>query len=243
MKLMRLSLIALLLFTLIPMTGDLRAQGQAGALRPAFLGGPMPDFTLPALQGGDYGIAKLKGKNVLLVFPRGKSGAGDEWCQICHYQYAELAELEKTLHLKEKYNLEILYVLPYDAATAKHWAEIFPEQMAVIDGWKNPPETASAGQKNFAQRVKRFLPKEFAFKKGEVAVPFPILVDADRRVSKGLGLFSTNWDGVQADQNVPTMFLVDASGVVQFKYMSQITWDRPNGEYFVRIFDKMILGK
>jgi hypothetical protein len=68
------------------------------AIRPALLSLPMPDFTLPAVQGGDFGISKLKGKNVLLVFPRGK--VADHWCQICHYQYSS-SRSSNTVGLEE----------------------------------------------------------------------------------------------------------------------------------------------
>jgi peroxiredoxin len=240
-KYIRLSLLALLLFSILPAAGNLQAQNQTPPIRPAILGQPMSDFSLPALSGGEFGISKLKGKNVLLVFPRGK--VADHWCQICHYEYAELAEMEKIQGLRKKYDVEILFVLPYDKATVQHWVDIFPDQMAVIDGWKNPPETASAGQKNFAQTAKRLLPKAFRIQKGDIPTPFPILIDADQRVSKGLGLFTTNWDGSAIDQNVPTVFILDGAGTVRFKYLSQNTWDRPTAEYLAKVLDRMMSGR
>jgi len=241
MKFIRMSLTALLLFSILPTTGNLQAQNQTPPLRPAILGQPMSDFSLPALSGEEFGLSKLKGKNVLLVFPRGK--VDSEWCQICHYEYAALAELEKIQGLRKKYNVEILFVLPYDKATVQHWVDIVPDQLAVIEGWKNPPETASAGQKNFAQTAKRLLPKTFSIQKGNIPTPFPILVDADQRVSKGLKLFTTNWDGSAADQNVPTVFILDGSGTVRFKYLSQNTWDRPTAEYLAMVLDRMMSDK
>ena len=66
----------------------------------------------------------LRGKNVLLIFPRGR--VGDHWCQICHYQYAELAELEEAQHFRKKNNLEVLFALPYDSAPVQHWIAMFP---------------------------------------------------------------------------------------------------------------------
>lgn len=215
-------------------------QGAPPATRPALLSLPMPDFTLPAVQGGDYGISKLKGKNVLLVFPRGK--VADHWCQICHYQYLELAELEHTLGLRKKYNLEVLFVLPYDQATVEHWVAIFPDQLAVIEGWKNPPEPEKLNdrQKAWMQTARRFFPKSFDLKKDAVPTPFPVLVDADRTVSKGLGLFTMNWDGSQVDQNIPTVFLLDGAGNVVFKYMSQTTFDRPSAAYLLKFLDRML---
>jgi hypothetical protein len=56
-------------------------------------------------------------------------------------------------------------------------------------------------------------------------------------VSQGLGLFSTDWGGSTAEQNIPTVLIIDAEGVLQFKYMSQNTLDRPPLEYLVRVVD------
>ena len=109
-------------------------------IEPALLGQKLSDFTLVSVQGKNVSISGLRGKNVLLIFPRGR--VDDHWCQVCHYQYAELADLEKRLQLRKKYNLEILFVLPYDQATVEHWVAIFPEQMAVIEKWKNPGDPA-----------------------------------------------------------------------------------------------------
>jgi hypothetical protein len=72
---------------------------------------------------------------------------------------------------------------------------------------------------------------------GEVPTPFPILVDGDRTLSEGLGLFTTDWGGSTADQNVPTILIIDSQGVLQFKYMSQNTIDRPPLEYLVQVVD------
>ncbi len=85
---------------------------------PVTLEEPMPDFTLPVYQGGEIKLSDLKGKNVMIIFPRGYSSPGS-WCTICDYKYAELGDLEKTSQLRKKYNLEILFVLPYDRDTVK----------------------------------------------------------------------------------------------------------------------------
>ena len=69
----------------------------------------MPDFTLPAYQGGVIKLSDLRGKNVMIIFPRGYAAPG-AWCTICDYKYIELTELEKTAQLRKKYNLEILFV-------------------------------------------------------------------------------------------------------------------------------------
>jgi hypothetical protein len=62
-------------------------------------------------------------------------------------------------------------------------------------------------------------------------------VDGERRVSEGLGFFTTDWSGSNAEQNVPTVLIIDANGILQFKYMSQNTVDRPPLEYLVQVMD------
>jgi len=71
----------------------------------------------------------------------------------------------------------------------------------------------------------------------DVVNSFPILVDADRTVSGGLGFFTTDWSGSDADQNIPTILIVDENGILQFKYMSQNTMDRPPLEYLIRFME------
>ena len=72
----------------------------------AKLGFPFPDFELTSFQGETISISKLKGKNILLLFPRGRYQ--DQWCRFCHYVYAELVDMEKRLQIRKKYNLEII---------------------------------------------------------------------------------------------------------------------------------------
>ena len=62
-------------------------------------------------------------------------------------------------------------------------------------------------------------------------------VDADHAVSQGLGFFTTDWSGSSAEQNIPTILIIDAEGVLRFKYMSQSTVDRPPLEYLVEMVD------
>jgi len=220
------------------------ARAQAGSVTPALLGAPLADFSLPIVQGGEFTLAQLRGKNLLLIFPRGRVTV-DRWCQICHYQYAELAELEATQHLREKYNLQIVFVLPYDRALVEEWVAKFPEQMAVIEGWKHPadPEKLDAKGRRWMETTRRVFPKSFVFKPGQVPTPFPILIDADRAVSKGLGLFTTEWDHTKVEQNVPMTLIVDTAGIVRFKYISQNTFDRPDFAYLIRYLERMVIEK
>jgi peroxiredoxin len=230
------------LLAVVLVSGMLVAPGTVQGQMPVIVGQQMPDFTLSAIQGGSVTLSDLTGKNVLLIFPRGR--VGDHWCQICHYQYAELVELEKKLNLRDKYNLEILFVLPYGEEAVKEWVEIFPHQMEVIEGWKNPPddENLSERRRAWAETAREVFPMTFTYEDGDIPVPFPILVDGDREVSQRLRLFTTNWDRSEVEQNIPTIFILDGDGVVQFKYHSQTTFDRPAYDYLFNVIDKLIIS-
>lgn len=222
--------------------GLLFAQGPE--IRPVTVGQPMPEFTLPVLQGGEFSLTQLKGKNVMLFFPRGLAGK-DHWCHICNYQYAELLEIEEKKKVREKYNLEIVYILPYSKEMIEQWIDAFPAQLADLENWKNPedPEKLDERGKRRMTFARRAFPKSFAFEKGKVPTPFPILIDGERTVSKGLGIFTEEWGGSKIDQNVPTVFLIDKEGIVQFKYFSQNTLDRPGFDYLLKFLDRMIINE
>jgi peroxiredoxin len=223
---------------------SLPARAQEPQVKPVLLGEEMPDFTLPAYQGGEVTLSKLKGKNVMIVFPRGFAAEG-RWCTICNYKYGELVDLEKTEHLRQKYNLEILYVFPYGKDTVKQWVDVLPEQMDKIKTWKNPPEPEKLDEKGKArlEMVLKGFPTELSFEKGDVPVPFPLLIDEDRKLTKGLGLFTTDWSGSKAEQLIPSVFILDKQGVLQFKYIGQNTWDRPNWEYMEKVLEIVNSGK
>lgn len=228
------------LVTLLALAGCAMLQAQANPLKPVNLGDAFPAITLPAVQGGEVSLPALKGKNVLIVFPRGR--VADHWCQICHYQYAELADLEKTLQFRKKYNLEVLFVLPYDKAAVQHWVDIFPEQMEVIEKWKNPSaeEMKNPRAKAWAEQARLLMPKSFAMSPGSVPLPFPILIDGERALSQGLQLFTMSWDYSYVEQNIATVFILDGGGKVRFKYFSQGTTDRPGAEYLLKFIERML---
>jgi len=228
----------LMLFLVFVSQGLLPAQ--AVPLKPVNFGDMMPDFTLPVVQGGTVALSALKGKNVLIIFPRGR--VGDHWCQICHYQYAELADLERELQIRKKYNLEILFVLPYDKSTVEHWTDIFPEQMAVIEGWKNPPAEAQKdpGTARWMETSRRLFPKKFVMSKDSIPLPFPILIDGERKLSEGLQLFTLFWDRSYVEQNMATVFLLDSEARVRFKYLSQNTVDRPSADFLLKFIERML---
>jgi len=231
---------ALILAALAPV----RISAQTTEIKPAILGQPMPDFSLPSLQGPEVALSKLKGKNVLIVFPRGYA-AENYWCTICDYYYAELVELERTESVRKKFNLEILYVFPYPKETVQAWVNDLPAQLEKLHGWKYPAEPDKLDEKGKArmERLLKGLPKDLLFKKGEVPLPFPILIDAGHAVTGGLGTYTAEWGGSKIDQNIPTVMLVDADGTLRFKYMGQNTWDRPSYEYLFRQMECLGLGK
>jgi peroxiredoxin len=213
-------------------------QAQAPAIRPVTVGSPMPDFTLPAYQGGSVTLSSLKGKAVILIFPRGYAAPG-AWCHVCNYQHHELVEYEAAQQFRKKANVEILFVMPYAREQVADWIDKYPQQLADLEAWKNPPDPSKldeAGRQRM-ERSRRSYPQAFKATKGQVPTPFPLLIDADRAVSKGLGLFTTEWSGSKVDQNVPTVFVIDPAGVVQFKYFSQNTLDRPGLAHLVRVVE------
>lgn len=218
-----------------------RAAGQAAAEprpQPAVVGQPMPDFTLPVYQGGTLTLSSLRGKNVLILFPRGYA-AENYWCTICNYQYAELAALEKVRKIREKYDLEILVVFPYTHDVVKAWLEALPGQLESIRAAKNPadPSKLDEAAKRRMDRWRLLFPADHKLEKGEVLAPFPILVDGERTLSRKLDLFRTEWTGGKVDQNIPSLYVVDAAGVLQFKYIAQNTVDRPGLDYVLKVLD------
>lgn len=230
--------ISILIIIILPCTLSAQRPNIREAAR---VGWPMPDFELMSYQGEKISISQYKGKNVLLLFPRGRYE--DQWCRFCHYQYAELAELEKKYQIRKKYNLEILQVLPYTKEEVEDWVKDFQKNLGEIEAWKNPPnpEKLSSGRKNWMNTARKSWPKKFDYSSGDIPLPFPILIDADRKVSIGLELFRTEWNLSRVEQNVPTIFIIDQDGIIRFKYMSQTTMDRPSVEYIMEFIERMII--
>jgi hypothetical protein len=117
--------------------------------------------------------------------------------------------------------------------------DAYPQLLQDNEDGKNPPnpEGLDDAGRSRMERARQIYPKVFSAVQGQVPTPFPILVDADHTVSQGLGFFTTDWGGSNAEQNVPTILIVDSQGILQFKYMSQNTVDRPPLEYLVQVVD------
>jgi hypothetical protein len=160
----------------------------------------------------------------MIIFPRGYA-AENYWCTICNYKYAEL--------------IEVLVVLPYGPDVVKAWVDVLPEQLDKIKERKYPADSAKLDEKGkqTMEFYRRLFPLDLSVKKGEVPTPFPILIDADRKLSKGLGLFMTEWGGGKVDQNIPSVYIVDAGGTLQFKYLGQNTVDRPEYDYLFMVLE------
>lgn len=207
------------------------------------LGQPFPDFTLTSHTGESITLSELRGKNVLLIFPRGKFRDG--WCRACHYQYADLARLQSEQDILQKYNLVILFVLPYPMDEVKLWTTIFPSQMGIIERWKNPSKAqqANPGYMEFVKTVQVAFPIDFTFDEDNPApLPFPVLADEDHKLSLSIGLFTTFWDFNYFEQNEPTIFILDVDGNVRFKYKSQVTLDRPTAAYLMEYIKNVMMN-
>lgn len=205
----------------------------------AIVGYPMPDFTLPIYGGGEFTLSKFHGKNVMLVFPRGWISFA--WCTYCPYQYLELEQLEKALHIKEKYNLEIAYVMPYSSERIKDWMEKFPDVQQTLESVKNPQRQPVDGtiQAEYLKWAKTNFPLVFDVKKDDKHDIIPVLVDEDRTVSRMLKLFTNFWDGIASEQNVAAVFIIDKDGILKFKYVSQMTEDRPTVQFLLDVIQKL----
>jgi len=224
------------LFAVMILTTGLVPAAEKAEIKPAQLEKQMPDFELPTYDGKTFRLSDLKGKNVMLVFPRGYA-AKDHWCNLCNYQYADMVEYDKAKKLRDKYNLEIVYILPYDKETVSDWFSQFPSQLEKIENWKNPKDTSKLndGQKKWSAFLKKEYPKTFVYTSDNLPAPYPILIDEKRELSRGLDLFRTEWSGQKVEQNIPAIYLIDSNGTVKFKYLGQNTFDRPSMEYIEEI--------
>jgi len=210
----------------------------AQEIQPGYLNTKISDFTLQTYQGKELSISDLKGKNVLLVFPRGKV-TDQIWCGLCMYQYAELANLEANQKIRDKYNLEIVFVLMMDKDSTDQWFKGFEERLARIEQWKYPKDTTNKAVMDWAYFCRKAFPKKFDYTEKTIPRIFPIMLDVEKKVSKSMELYRYEWDGTKTDQNIPTIFILDKEGIIRFKYHSQATQDRPDADYLIKIIEKL----
>ena len=209
----------------------------AHSQNPANINDNFPDFALKSLDGKEISNEQLKGKNTLVVFLRGK--VGNHWCNLCHYQYAELAKYEQENQLREKLNMEIIFVLPYTADEVQHWVDIFPAQLDEIQTWKYPEE---GKKKKWMEKIPQIAPYDIVYTNGDVPLPFPILVDENQELSKELGLYTMFWSKSYVEQNIPCVFALDTSGKVVFKYLSQNTMDRIPVQHLDKLLSALLVN-
>lgn len=201
----------------------------------------MGDFTLKTYQGNEFSMSKLKGKNVLLVFPRGKV-TPTIWCPFCYYQYVELADLAKSENWQKKYDLEIFYLLPYPNDSIISWMNGAQKGLSTIEKWKNKDsyKEMTKETKGWMDYITQFYPQKFELVNQQLDLSIPILIDKDHFVSGKLGLYMEEWGGTKVQQNIPTVFIIDKNGVIRFKYHSQYTNDRVNASYISEFLKKML---
>jgi hypothetical protein len=202
-------------------------------------GQAMPDFTLPVYGGGEFNLDAFRGKNVLLIFPRG--WARNQWCAYCAYQYLELEELEKKSGIMAKNNLEIAFVMPYSSERIKDWQEKFPDAIKIVETVKNPQPQPAPGtiQAEYSDWAKGNFPIVFDVKKDDPHNIIPVLIDEDRTLSRQLKIFTNFWDGISSGQNMASVFIIDKKGVLRFKYIGQMTEDRPGVGFLMDYIRKM----
>ena len=236
-KFLRTTFSLLVLFSLL--AAPLAAQ--APVIKKAYLGQSMSDFELAALDGKTVKLSTLKGKNVMLVFPR-VFYAVDGDCSICGYQYAELVDQYQAGNWKKKFNLEVLYVFPFPAEVTRNWIARIPTMLEAVEGWKNPKaeDLKNEASKRWMDMMRQAYPKKYAFAAAAIPMPFPILVDEKRELSKGLDLFREEWGGGKGEQNIPSIFILDKDGVVQFKFIGQHTIDRPSAAYLEKMMKAVL---
>ena len=202
-------------------------------------GDKMPDFTLPVYGGGDFTLSKNKGKNIMLIFPRG--WIGNQWCPYCPYQYLELENMQKTSNIEKKYNVKIMFVMPYSRERVKDWMEKFPDAMQTVQSIKNPQQQPVKGsiQEYYVDWARNSFPLQFEVKENDVHNTIPVLVDENRTLSRQLKIFTRFWDGIQAEQNMASVFIIDKDGTLRFKYIGQMTEDRPGVQYLLEVLKNM----
>jgi hypothetical protein len=164
-----------------------------------------------------------------------------QWCPYCPYQYLELEKLLRESDLRAKYNLDIAFVLPYSKDRIKDWLEKFPEAITTVENVKNPQPAPAAGsfQSDYSKWARKAFPIKFDVKKDDPHKLIPVLADEGRTLSRQLKIFTGFWDGITSEQNRATVLVIDKNGVLQFKYVGQMTEDRPSIDYILDFIGRM----
>ena len=225
---------------LLVLAGTAMLPAQAAPIKPVNFGDAMSRFH-PAGRSGRRGIPvrpeRQKRFDHLPARPRRRPLVPDLPLPV-----RRAGRSGNDQQIRKKYNLEILFVLPYDRATVEHWVSIFPEQMAVIEALEEPAREAQKdpATMRWMETSRRLFPKKFAMTKENIPTPFPILIDGERKLSEGLQLFTLFWDRSYVEQNIATIFLLDKTGQVRFKYFSQSTVDRPDAAFLLKFIERML---
>ncbi|MBN2134375.1 MAG: redoxin domain-containing protein [Acidobacteria bacterium] len=215
-------------------------KAEEAKFDPAQIEQEMTDFTFMKYPDGEFKLSDVKDrKNLMMIFPRGYANK-DDWCVLCGYQWAEWVELEKSDRIREKYNLEIVFVLPYGKSTVEKWIKSLPYHLRKIEEMKNPPEECQEWQKRWAAYLKENYPKTILYNEDNLPMPFPVLFEENHELSSRLDLYRTEWSGRNVEQNIPTVLILDKDGKVVFKYISQNTLDRPSPGYIIRILNTFL---
>ena len=232
---MKKQILLLLIFITI-FTGHILCQNEN--VIPVQVKEKFPDITLTSGDGKLINIPK-SGRNTMLIFIRGKV-TPNVWCPICHYQYLEMVEATNKTNLIKKHDLDIYFVMPYLTDSLQNWIDAFPASLKIIDGWKNPPDQENLTQpaREWMEYTQEFFPQDYEFNPDNFSLELPVLFDPDQKVSKGLFLYKHEWGGTKVEQNVPTIFIIDKNGKVNFKYFSQYTNDRPDADYLFKYIKK-----
>ena len=230
-----------LLLLVVLLAGFNLLYSQNDGMFPVTLNEALPEYTLVDSEGVKISSADLKGKNIMLIFIRGKV-TKDIWCPICQYQYLELAEMEAKYKLRKKHNMDIFFVMPYSTDSMQNWVNAFPKSIEIIEGWKYPKNTEDLPQGviEWAAYAREFFPVTYQVSPGSVDLSLPVVFDVDQSMSKGLQIYREEWGGTVVQQNVPTILIMDEKGIVKFKYFSQYTNDRPNADYLKKYIERML---
>jgi peroxiredoxin len=231
-------MIKLICSILLVLVSTIFAQNEN--IFPITINEEFPEITLQTVEGKNVTISDIKGKNIMLIFPRGKV-TEDIWCPICHYQYLEMVNFDKKHDLREKFDMEIFFILPYSQDSLQNWVDAIPKSLETIKNWKYPMDEANINDnvREWMEYAREFFPYSFNFSAKKFKLELPVLFDPDRKVSEGLQLFREEWGGTTIAQNVPTVFIIDKKGNVKFKYFSQYTNDRPDAKYILKYLENM----